>query len=81
MSFPSGYGCAERIMKGVGREAYVLCIEKEEVRLLVQPNRDPMCSWAYLQRIIEHFLVIIHLGNCICCVLPLHDIMVFVNWL
>lgn len=50
MSFPSGYGCAERIMKGVGRVVYVLCIEKEEVRLLVQPNRDPMCSWAYLQK-------------------------------
>lgn len=29
-------------VKGVGRVVYVLCMEKEEVRLLMQTNKHPM---------------------------------------
>lgn len=38
-----------------------------------------MCLWADLQRIVKHLIVTTCVGNSICCVLPLHDLIVFVN--
>lgn len=29
-------------VKGVGRVVYVLCMEEEEVRLMIQTNKRPM---------------------------------------